>query len=185
LSTLALAVAGLVVLGGALLVAREHVSRGVVRVLAPVVTRVSKLYRSEPHDRSVVVGAVDRFWRRVLGFGGSPSLLGLIALGGVLEQVLTAAALSVALAGTGTPAPLLPLLVSRYRRSRASSRSRGAWGAYDLLLGGALVLVTGASPAAAAAAVLVVRTVALPFGVTAGGICATFLPGWRLSAGRA
>jgi hypothetical protein len=47
------------------------------------------------------------------------------------------------------------------------------------------VLVTGASPAAAAAAVLVVRTVALPFGVTAGGICATFLPGWRLSAGRA
>lgn len=44
-------------------------------MIAPVVTRVSGLYRSEPHDRSVVVGAVDRFWRRVLGFGGSPSLL--------------------------------------------------------------------------------------------------------------
>jgi uncharacterized membrane protein YbhN (UPF0104 family) len=186
LSTLAIAVAGLVVLGGALLVAREHVSRGVVRVLAPVVTRVSKLYRSEPHDRSVVVGAVDRFWRRVLGFGGSPSLLGLIALGGVLEQVLTAAALSVALAGTGTPAPLLPLLVVVPLPQVASVVPiPGSLGAYDLLLGGALVLVTGASPAAAAAAVLVVRTVALPFGVTAGGICATFLPGWRLSAGRA
>jgi len=58
----------------------------------------------------------------------------------------------------------------------------GSLGAYDLLVGGALVLVTSAPAAAAAAAVLVVRTVALPFGATTGGVCASLLPGWRPAA---
>lgn len=184
-TTVGLAIAGLVVAGATLLVFREYVSRGVVLVLAPVVARVSALYRTEPHDRSVVVGAVRRYWERVLEFRGSPSLLGLIALGGLLEQTLTAAALWVALAGTGTPVAFLPVLVVVPLPQVASVVPiPGSLGAYDLLVGGALVLVTGAPAAATAAAVLVVRTVALPFGATTGGVCASLLSGWRPAAGR-
>lgn len=182
LTTVAIAIVGLLVFGGVVLLSRDYVSRVLVAVVAPIVTRVSALFRADPHDRSVVVNAVQRFWERILGFRGSPALLGLIALGGIIEQVLTAAALWVALAGTGTPVVFLPILVIVPLPQVASVVPiPGSLGAYDLLIGGALVLVTGAPAAATATAVLVVRTVALPFGATTGGLCVSFLPGWRPS----
>jgi uncharacterized membrane protein YbhN (UPF0104 family) len=178
--TLGLALGGLLALGLLLVVAREYVSRGAVAVLTPVVARVSALYRADPHGRSVVTAAVARFWERALAFRDRPGLLALVAVGGALEQLLTAAALWVALAGTGTPVPYLPVLIVVPLPQVASVVPiPGSLGAYDLLLGGALVLVTGAATAATAAAVLVVRTVALPFSATAGGLCAAYLRGWR------
>ncbi|WP_208023511.1 hypothetical protein [Halorussus pelagicus] len=46
-------------------------------------------------------------------------------------------------------------------------------------LGGAVAVVTGAPAAATAAAVLVVRTVSIPFGLSVGGLSVAFLRGWR------
>ncbi|WP_121743510.1 lysylphosphatidylglycerol synthase domain-containing protein [Natronorubrum halophilum] len=180
LSTLGLSIAGLVVFGGVVLASRSYVSHGIVAVFAPIVTRVSGLYREQPYDRSVVVAAVNRYWERVVGFRETPELVLLIALGGVLEQVLTGAALWVALTGVGVDAAFLPILVIVPLPQIASVVPiPGSLGAYDVLLGGALVLVTGAAATAATAAVLVVRTVTLPFGAIAGGICVAYLRGWR------
>ena len=52
-------------------------------------------------------------------------------------------------------------------------------GAYDVLLGGALALVTGAPADGTAAAVVLFRTVALTFALSAGGLSVAFLRGWR------
>jgi uncharacterized membrane protein YbhN (UPF0104 family) len=180
LVTLGGAVAVLLAVGMVLLAARRYVSASVVAVATPVVSRVSGLYREQPHGRSFVSAAVDRFWERVVAFRDAPGLLALIVLGGLLEQVLTAAALWVALAGVGGAGAFLPILVVVPLPQAASVVPvPGSLGAYDLLLGGALVLVTGAATGAAAAAVLVVRTVALPFGAVAGGLCVAYLRGWR------
>ncbi|ELY53604.1 lysylphosphatidylglycerol synthase domain-containing protein [Natronococcus jeotgali] len=180
LSTLGVSIVGLAAFGGIVLASRAHLSRGLVAVLTPIVTRLSSLFRDRPYDRSVVAAAVDRYWDRVVGFRETPGLLSLIALGGVLEQVLTAAALWVALAGVGAEVALLPILVVVPLPQVASVVPiPGSLGAYDLLLGGALVLVTGATATAATAAVLVVRTVTLSFGTLAGGLCVASLRGWR------
>ncbi|WP_122088192.1 lysylphosphatidylglycerol synthase domain-containing protein [Halalkalicoccus subterraneus] len=180
LSTLGVSIAGVFVVGGVVLLSREHLSRGIVTVGAPLITRISGLYRDQPHDRAVVVAAVERYWERVVEFRGSPELLALIVLGGVIEQLLTAAALWVAIAGVGAPVAFLPILVIVPLPQIASVVPiPGSLGAYDLLLGGALVVVTGATATAATAAVLVVRTVSLPFGAIAGGICTAYLRGWR------
>lgn len=180
LVTLGGAVVTLAVGGAVVLRFRVAVSRLVVVLLTPVVRWVSSLYRDDPHDRDVVESAVERFWTRVLVFRDRPGLVALVAVGGVVEQVLTATALWAALAGTGTTAALLPI-VAVVPLPQASSvvPIPGSLGAYDVVLGGALTLVTGASPAAAAAAVLVVRTVSLPFGLSVGGLSAAFLRGWR------
>lgn len=179
-ATLGLAIVGLVAVGTLVLASRTYLSRGVVAVSTPVVARVSGLYREHPHDRSLVASAVERYWERVVGFRDAPGLLLLVAVGGILEQVLAAAALWVALAGIGTAVPLLPILVVVPLPQVASVVPvPGSLGTYDLLAGGALVLVTTAPAAAATAAVLVVRTVSLPFGALAGGICAASLRGWR------
>lgn len=183
LSTVGFSIAGLVVVGGLILFSRNQLSQGIVMVCAPVITWVSGLYREQPHDRSVVAAAVDRYWERVVEFREKPSLIALIVLGGVIEQVLTAAALWVALAGVGTTVAFLPILVIVPLPQVASVvPTPGSIGAYDLLLGGALVLVTGAAATAATAAVLVVRTVSLPFGALAGGLCTAYLRGWRPTA---
>jgi uncharacterized membrane protein YbhN (UPF0104 family) len=106
-------------------------------------------------------------------------LLALVGLGGVFEQLLTAGALWVALAGTGTPVAVLPIVALIPLPQAASVVPVPASiGAYDVLLSGALVVVTGAPAPAAAAAVLVVRTVSLPFGLSAGGLSVAFLRGW-------
>lgn len=175
---------GLALLGGVAVRSRGAVSTVAVAVLSPVVSRVSALYRDDPHDRSVVAAAVERFWSRILGFRGRPGLLVLIAVGGVLEQALIAVALWVALAGSGTVAPLLPILVVvPLPRVATVVPVPASLGAYDVLLSGALALVTGAPVAAATAAVLVVRTFTLPFGLSAGGLSVAFLRGWRPGVG--
>jgi uncharacterized membrane protein YbhN (UPF0104 family) len=183
-TTLGLALGGLVVAGGLLLFAREYVSRGVVAAVTPVVTRVSGVFGGEPHGRALVAAAVAAYWERVVAFRDRPGLLALVAVGGVVEQLLTAAALWTALSGVDAPVAFLPVLVVVPLPQAASVVPVPAsLGTYDLLLGGALVLVTGAPVAAATAAVLVVRTFMLPFGALAGGVCAASLRGWRLSAG--
>ena len=179
-TTLGGAVLGVFVLGALVVTARRPLTRLLVFVLTPVVAGVSSLYREEPHDRSVVERAFERFWDKVFHFRGAPKLLALVALGGMAEQVLLAAALWTALAGTGTSAVLFPLVVVVPLPQVASVVPiPGSVGAYDVLLSGAVALVTGAPVAAATAAVLVVRTVSIPFAVTAGGLAAAFLRGWR------
>lgn len=180
LTMLGLSIGGLILVGSVTLASRDYLSAALVTVFTPLVTRLSALYRERPYDRSVVVGAIERFWDRIVGFRETPELLGLIALGGILEQTVTAAALWVALLGTGHPVAFLPILVLVPLPQVASVVPiPGSLGAYDLLLGGALVVATGAPSAAAAAAVLILRTVSLPFGATAGGVCIAFLRGWR------
>jgi uncharacterized membrane protein YbhN (UPF0104 family) len=180
LVTLGGTVLGLVVAGAVILRFRAGLSKPLVVALTPVVAFVSGLYREEQHDRSVVEAAVDRFWARIVRFRESPELLLLIVVGGVAEQVLTAAALWVALAGTGTTVAFLPILAIVPLPQIASVVPiPGSLGAKDVLLSGALTLTTGAVSAATLAAVLVVRTVSIPFGVSAGGLCVAFLRGWR------
>jgi uncharacterized membrane protein YbhN (UPF0104 family) len=173
------AVGALVVVGAAALRFRAAVSTLVVVVATPVVVRVSALYRDEPHDRGVVERAVERFWSRTLRFRDRPGLVALVAIAGVTEQVLVALALWTALAGTGTPVALLPILAVVTLPEAASVIPLPAsLGAYDVLLAGAIVLVTGAPSAAAAAAVLVVRTTSLPFRLAVGGVAVALLRGW-------
>jgi uncharacterized membrane protein YbhN (UPF0104 family) len=180
LLTLAGALVVILVLGVALVVLRHQLSRGLVAVLAPVVVRVTGLWRDDPLDRAAVEAAVARYRQRVGLFRDRPDLLGLIALGGLVEQVLTATALWVALAGAGAPVAWLPIVVVIPLPQAASVVPVPAsLGAYDLLLAGALTLSTGAAAAAAAAAVLLLRTAAIPFRLGAGGVCVAFLRGWR------
>lgn len=171
--------AGVVLLGGVILRTRARLSTGLVTVLTPVVARVSALYREQPHGRAFVAAAADRYWQRVVGFRETPGLLALIAVGGLVEQLLTAAALWVALAGLGVESAFLPVVVVVPLPQVASVVPvPGSLGAYDLLLGGALVVVAGIPTTAATAAVLVVRTLTLPFRGVVGGISVASLRGW-------
>ncbi|KOX97104.1 MULTISPECIES: lysylphosphatidylglycerol synthase domain-containing protein [Halorubrum] len=180
LTTFGVAVGGLALFGAAVLSTRDRLSDGIVALLAPVITRVSALYRDPPHDRAFVEAGVARYWERIVDFRRTPGLIGLIALGGLVEQALTAAALWVALSGLGVESAFLPILVLVPLPQIASVVPiPGSLGAYDLLLGGALTVVAGVPGAAATAAVLVVRTLALPFSGIAGGLCVASLRGWR------
>jgi hypothetical protein len=184
LYVLAGALGAVVVVGVLLVVFRSVLARGTVAVVTPVVARVSRLYREEPHDRATVAGAVGRLQRRVGEFRGRPGLLGLVALGGLLEQLLTATALWVALGGTGQTAALLPIVVLVPLPQAASVVPIPAsLGAYDVLLSGALAVVVGVPVVPATAAVLLVRTAAIPFGLGVGGVCAAFMRGWRPGSG--
>lgn len=180
LVTLAGAVGVLVAVGALLVWGRDLLSTALVTVLTPVVRVVSGLYRDDPHGRGVVVDAVERFWERVVAFRETPELLALIALGGLLEQLLTAGALWVALAGTGTTVALLPIVaVIPLPQAASVVPIPGSLGTYDILLAGALVLTTGAPAAGAAAAVLVVRTLGLGVSLGGGGLATGFLRGFR------
>jgi uncharacterized protein (TIRG00374 family) len=170
------AAAVLVVAGVVLVRHHERVASGLVAVLAPVLPRLPRVAR----DRDEVERAVDRFVSRALLFRSAPRLVALIALGGLLEQVLSAAALSVALAGTGTPVAFLPLLaLVPFPQAATVLPVPGSFGAYDGAMSGGLVLAAGVPAAAALAAVLVVRTITLPFALAAGGVAVAFLRGWR------
>jgi uncharacterized membrane protein YbhN (UPF0104 family) len=180
LLTLGGAVVALGVAGVVVVLARDQVTRAVVVVLTPVVATVSSLYRSDPHGRDAVVDAVGRFRARAAAFVDAPGLVALIAAGGLLEQLLTAGALWVALSGTGTGVALVAVVALVPLPQAASVVPiPGSIGAYDLLLAGALVATTGAPPAGAAAAVLVVRTFGLGVSLAGGGLAVAFLRGWR------
>lgn len=184
LRPLGLALAGLLVLGALLVLARRRLAGPLVAVLAPLVRRVSGLYREAPHDHGTVRRAVERFWERVVRFRDRPGLLALIAAAGVAEQTLTAAALWVALEGTGAAVALLPLVVVVPLPQAASVVPiPGSLGAYEVLAGGAVVLATGVPGGAAVAAVLLVRTVSLPLAATVGGLSVATLRGWRPGVG--
>ncbi len=176
LLTLAGAVVALGVAGVAVVLARDWVARAVVFALTPVVAAVSGLYRSEPHGRNAVVDAVARFRTRVAAFRDTPGLIALIALGGLLEQLLTAGALWVAFSGTGTAVALVAVVALVPLPQAASVVPiPGSLGAYDLLLAGALVAMTGAPAASAAAAVLIVRTFGLGVSLAGGGVAVALL----------
>ncbi|MCO8267758.1 MULTISPECIES: lysylphosphatidylglycerol synthase transmembrane domain-containing protein [unclassified Haloferax] len=180
LVTLAGAVVALFVVGAALIWARDALSAVVVAVLAPVVRVVSGLTRETPVGREAVADAVGRFWERVVHFRDAPELLGLIALSGVFEQLITSLALWVALAGTGTTVAFLPIVaVIPLPQAASVVPIPGSLGAYDVLLAGALSLTTGAPAAGAAAAVLVVRTFELLVSLGCGGVATGFLRGFR------
>ncbi|MFB6194180.1 MAG: lysylphosphatidylglycerol synthase domain-containing protein [Halobaculum sp.] len=181
-TTLGGALVVLVAVGAVLLGARRSVSAGLVAVLAPPITRLAARLGREVR-RETVASAVERFWTRIVRFRDAPRLVGLIALGGAAEQVLTATVLWVALEGAGVSVPLLPILVVIPLPQAASVVPIPAsLGAYDLLVAGALTLAAGAPASAAAAAVLVVRTTRLPFALGAGGTAVAFLRGWRLGS---
>lgn len=170
----AFAVVGVVLVGG-----RGPLDRLIVSVATPVVGLVSGLYREEPHGRSVVERALARFWERALYFREAPRLVGVIAVGGILEQILTASALWVALAGTGQPVALVVLVaLVPFPQAASVVPIPGSLGAYDLLLAGTLTVVAGVPTANAAAAVLVVRTLGLLTALGVGGVAAAFLRGW-------
>lgn len=180
LVTLAGAVAVLAVVGVLIVVARDWLSTAAVAVVTPVAAVVSRLYRDEPHSRASIADAVARFRARIGAFRGTPELLAVVALGGLLEQLLTAGALWVALAGTGTGVAFLALVALVPLPQAASVVPiPGSLGAYDVLLAGALVAITDAGGADAAAAVLVVRTFGLLVSVGGGGLAVAFLRGWR------
>jgi uncharacterized membrane protein YbhN (UPF0104 family) len=170
---------GVVVLGLALVRGRAPVSRAVVAVLAPVVRRVSGLYR-EPYDRTTVRAAVDRLWTRALAFRDRPRLVALVGVAAVGEQVFAALALWVALSAAG-PAVGLVALVAVVPLPQVASvvPVPASLGAYDVLLASLIALAAGVSAAGAAAAVLVVRTVALSVSLVCGGVAIGLLRGWR------
>jgi uncharacterized membrane protein YbhN (UPF0104 family) len=178
--TMALAVGGLLAVAAVVLWARQYISRPLVAVLAPVITRVSALYRSDPHDRSTVAAAVDRFWARILRFREAPHLLAYVALAGVIEQLVVAGALWAALEGVGATVPLLPIAaIVPLPRLSVVLPVPASLGAYDVFLGGALVVMTGVSAPGAAAAVVLFRTLAIGFALLGGGLSVAFLRGWR------
>jgi uncharacterized membrane protein YbhN (UPF0104 family) len=178
--TLGGAVVALGAVGVAVVLARDWVGRAAVVVLTPIVAAVSSVYRSEPHGRGAVVHAVARFRRRAAGFVETPGLVALVAAGGLLEQVLTACALWIALSGTGTGVALVAVVALVPLPQAASVVPiPGSLGAYDLLVAGGLAATTGASTASATAAVLVVRTFGLGVSLAVGGVAVAFLRGWR------
>lgn len=183
LLTFGASIVGLAAFGAVVLRTRTYLSTGLVTVLTPVVTQVSALYRDRPYDRAFVAAGVETYWQRIVGFRETPGLLALIVAGGLIEQFLTAAALWVALAGLGVEGAFLPILVVIPLPQVASVVPiPGSLGAYDLLLAGALAVAAGVPTTAATAAVLVLRTLALPFSGLAGGLSVAYLRGWRPNA---
>jgi uncharacterized protein (TIRG00374 family) len=166
-----LAVAGVVALRS-----RPAAERALVALLAPLLARLPR----RSLDRADTVAAVERFLDRLCLFRSAPRLVALIVAAGVAEQALAAATLWAALAGTGTTvSPLALVALMPLPQAASVVPIPASLGAYDGLLSGGLVLAVGVPAAAAAAAVLVVRSVSLPFWLAAGGLAAAFLRGWR------
>lgn len=183
LVTLAGGALALVVVAAVLVWARDPASRLLVALVAPPVAVLTGRYRETPVGREAVAAAVERFWTRALAFREAPGLVGLIALGGIAEQLLTATALWVALAGTGSAVALVPVAaVVPLPQAASVVPVPGSVGTYDVLLGGALALTTGAPVAGAAAAVLIVRTFEFAVWLGGGGLATAFLRGWRPGA---
>ncbi|RNJ26148.1 lysylphosphatidylglycerol synthase domain-containing protein [Halosegnis longus] len=176
LVTLAGAAVALALVGIALVLARDLLARVAVAALTPVAAALSGLFGTEQYGRERVAAAVNRFRTRAAAFRDAPGLVALIAVGGLLEQCLTASALWVALSGTGSGVALVAVIALIPLPQAASVVPiPGSVGAYDLLLAGALVATTGVPAASAAAGVLVVRTFELVVSLAGGGIAVAFL----------
>jgi uncharacterized membrane protein YbhN (UPF0104 family) len=94
--------------------------------------------------------------------------------------VLTAGALRLALGGIGVPVALLPIVaVIPLPQAASVVPVPASLGAYDVLLGAVLGLLTVASQADAAAAVFAVRTFSIGSALAVGGLSTGFLRGWR------
>ncbi|MFB6256643.1 MAG: lysylphosphatidylglycerol synthase domain-containing protein [Haloplanus sp.] len=183
LRTLVAAVVVVVAVGVAVRAVGDRLARLSVVALTPLAAAVSAVAPAVTVDRERVTAAVDRFRARVAEFGGRPVLVALIVLGGIVEQFLVAVALWTLLTALGAPVAILPILVVVPLPQAATVVPVPAsLGAYDLLLGGAIVVATGAPGVAVATAVLLFRTASLSFGLAAGGLCAALLRGWRPGA---
>ncbi|GAB7094813.1 hypothetical protein JCM30237_19660 [Halolamina litorea] len=184
LTTLGAAVVVILVLGVAVGLSGGLLSRLLVAVLEPVVRAVSAVVPGVDPDDGFVREAVGRFGVRVAEFRDAPALVGLIALGGIIEQAVVATALWVLLSDLGVAVALAPIVVVVPLPQAATVVPVPAsLGTYDVLLGGALALTTGAPAAVAAAAVVVFRGLTLLFGLATGGFCAALLRGWDVRPG--
>jgi uncharacterized membrane protein YbhN (UPF0104 family) len=176
-----LGIAGVAILGiGALVaVAGTLLSRVAISVLTPITRMIRRLIPSVDPDEAGVGDAVRRFRRRIGEFRTAPLLVGLIAVGGVLEQTIVASALWLLLSDLGVVVGFVPiLLIVPLPQVGTVVPIPASLGSYDILLAGALVLTTGASGSVAASAVLLFRGLTLVFGLAAGGFCAAQLRGW-------
>jgi len=180
LRTLVAGVIVVIAVGVVAIAVGGRLARLSVAILTPVAAAVSTVVPGVATDRDRVAAAVDRFRTRVAEFGDRPILVLLIVLGGLLEQLLVAVTLWTLLAALGAPVSLLPILVVVPLPQAATVVPVPAsLGAYDLLLGGALVVTTGVAGVTAATAVLLFRTASLSFGLSTGGLSAALLRGWR------
>lgn len=186
LTTLGAAIVVVALFGVAVVLAGDLLQRALVAVLSPLASVAAAVVPGVAPDEAFVREAVARFGVRVAEFREAPSLVALIAIGGLLEQAVVAVALWVLLADLGVAVALAPILVVVPLPQAATIVPIPAsLGAYDVLLGGAIVLTTGAPGATAAAAVVVFRGLALLFGLAAGGFCAALLRGWDVRPGSA
>ena len=129
---------------------------------------------------------LSRFEGRARALSRAPRLVVLIGIGGLLEQCLTATALYVALAGIGEPVSLAVLVVLvPFPQIAAVVPVPAGIGAHETLMAGAISVVAGVTIVPATAAVLIVRTLSIPFGLSVGGISAALLPGWSPFGGDA
>ena len=97
----------------------------------------------------------------LLGEGALTAYLWYVGPAAVLGRASTVAGWAVAVVALPQAASVVPI--------------PGSLGAYDLLLAGALVAMTGAPAASAAAAVLIVRTFGLGVSLAGGGVAVAFL----------
>lgn len=181
LTMLGAAIVVVLFFGAFIALAGTLLQRAVIAVLDPIVGVVTALIPRVDPDEEFVRRAVERFGTRVGEFRDAPGLVGLIVAGGILEQIVVSVALWVLLTNLGTPVAFAPILVVVPLPQAATVVPvPGSLGTYDVLLGGALVLTTGAHPATAAAAVVVFRGLSLLFGLATGGVCAALLRGWDI-----
>lgn len=176
-----LGVAGVAIVGVGVLVTVGGTvcSRFLVAVLTPVVRVIRGLVPSLDADEAVVRNAVERFRRRIAEFRTAPLLVGVIAVGGILEQTVVAVALWLLLSDLGAVTAFVPILIIvPLPQVGTVVPVPASLGSYDVLLGGALVLTTGASGPVAASAILLFRGLTIGFGLAAGGFCAAQLRGW-------
>jgi hypothetical protein len=176
-----LGIAGVAVVGIGIFVAvgSTALSRLAISVLTPISRVIRRLVPSVDPDEASVRDAVARFRRRIGEFRTAPLLVGLIAVGGILEQTIVATALWLLLSDLGVMVGFVPiLLIVPLPQVGTVVPIPASLGSYDVLLAGALVLTTGASGPVAASAVLLFRGLTLVFGLAAGGFCAAQLRGW-------
>lgn len=181
LRPLGIAVVAIVGVGVLVAVGGTALSQVLVAVITTIVRVIRGIVPWFDADKGVVQKSVGRFQRRIGEFRTAPLLVGLIAVGGILEQILVATALWLLLSELGVATAFVPILmIVPLPQVGTVVPIPASLGSYDILLGGALAFTTGVSGPVAASAVLVFRGLTLLFGLTAGGFCAAQLRGWDI-----